>query len=125
MKNITVILLIFVVSILSCENNQTSKKTSETITVEKKSETPKEKRLQFLFYANGGLIGYFDDGTIVGCPRCELTDEVVEILKDREPHSKFKIIDNVLISEQGDTIPIDSMRNNEWAIVNYKENDRQ
>ncbi|MBK8586838.1 MAG: hypothetical protein IPN88_15995 [Bacteroidetes bacterium] len=33
------------------------------------------KLLKYLFYSNGGLRGYFDDGTITGCPKCDLTQE--------------------------------------------------
>jgi len=76
--------------------------------------------LQFLYFANGGLIGYFDDGTIVGCPRCDLMDKNIEAIKTREPHLKFKMENGFLISEQGDSISINSMRNNKWAIVNYE-----
>ncbi len=120
MKNIKYILLILIVSNLSCKNNQTSKNTEGAIDTKKKIEIQQNRQLQFLFFANGGLIGYFDDGTISSCPRCDLTDESIASLKNKKPYSKFKIVDKVLISEQGDTIPINSMKNNEWAIVNYK-----
>ncbi|MCH5597486.1 hypothetical protein [Niabella ginsengisoli] len=26
------------------------------------------RRLSYFFYSNGGLVGYFNDGTVVGCP---------------------------------------------------------
>ena len=103
-----VVLLMFLVLIFSCKNKKNSKKVVEVIPFEEEIETKKNRQLQSLYFANGGLIGYFDDGTIVGCPRCDLLDENIDLMKSREPHSRFKIIDKVLISEQGDSIPINS-----------------
>ncbi|WP_067139002.1 hypothetical protein [Oceanivirga salmonicida] len=103
MKKIKVLILIMIVSILGY------------------SKFEKNRQLQFLYFSNGGLIGYFDDGTITGCPKCDLTNESINSLKNRKPHSKFKIVENELISEQGGSIPINSMKSNEWAIVNYRK----
>lgn len=82
-------------------------------------ETQK-RNLQFLFYANGGLIGYFDDGTITGCPRCDLITENITALYNKEPHSKFKVENGFLISELSDSILINSMTKREWAIIEYE-----
>lgn len=38
----------------------------------------KERKLRYLFYANGGVLGYFDDGTVVPCARCEFTNGHLE-----------------------------------------------
>lgn len=120
MKIIKVVIFIFFISIFSCKNKKESKKDENKIPIEKKIEIKENRQLQFLYFSNGGLIGYFDDGTIVGCPRCDLMNDNIEAIKTREPHSKFKIENGILISEQGDSVSINSMRNNEWAIVNYK-----
>ncbi|MBQ4912830.1 hypothetical protein J8L85_00175 [Maribacter sp. MMG018] len=125
MRIIKVVLLILLILTLSCKDNKNSKKVEEKKTIEEKIEIKESRQLQFLYFANGGLIGYFDDGTIVGCPRCDLIDENIELIKSRKPHSRFKVIDKILISEQGDSVPINSMKNNEWAIINYKSTLRE
>lgn len=79
-----------------------------------------ERNLRFLFFANGGLIGYFSDGTIAGCPRCDLIKENITALHNKEPHSKFKVENGFLISESNDSILINSMTNREWAIIEYE-----
>lgn len=32
---------------------------------------PQKRRLSYLFFSNGGLVGYLNDGTVVGCPICD------------------------------------------------------
>lgn len=133
-------LLIFLILLISCSDNKTTKEepkhniendmikslnqnlNDNKVNISNQIEVDENKKLQFLFYSNGGLIGYYDDGTIVGCPRCDLMDENIKAMKSKKPHSRFKIIDDFLISEQGDTISIKSMKDNEWAIVNYTNN---
>lgn len=89
---------------------------TDTIT----TKTIQERNLRFLFFANGGLIGYFNDGTITGCPRCDLTSENITALYNKEPHSKFKVEKGYLISELNDSIFINSMTKREWAIIEYE-----
>jgi hypothetical protein len=120
MRILKITILLLSVLFSSCFNNKDSNKNNIENQENKNIETKENKKLQFLYFSNGGLIGYFDDGTIVGCPRCDLMAENIEAIKTREPHSKFKLENGILISEQGDSISINSMRNNEWAIVNYK-----
>ncbi|MFV0305941.1 MAG: hypothetical protein ACK5IC_10730 [Moheibacter sp.] len=84
------------------------------------NQETQERNLRFLFYANGGLIGYFNDGTITGCPRCDLMTENITVLYNKEPYSNFKVENGFLISELNDSILIHSMTKREWAIIEYE-----
>lgn len=100
-------------------NDNISKNNQEdTIGINKKMT--QERNLRFLFYANGGLIGYFNDGTISGCTSCDLNKDNITSLYTKDPHAQFKVEKGFLISELNDTILIDSMTINEWAIIEYE-----
>lgn len=84
------------------------------------NKATQERNLRFLFYANGGLVGYFNDGTITGCPRCDLITENITALYHKAPHSKFKVENGFLISASNDSTLINSMTKREWAIIEYE-----
>ena len=120
MKTFKITIFLLFLIFKSCFNNEVKKESIETTFIKEEIVIGKDRQLQFLYFTNGGLIGYFDDGTIVGCPRCDLMEKNINTLKNKDPHSEFIIEKDVLITLQGDTIPIKSMKSNEWAIVNYK-----
>jgi len=83
-----------------------------------------EKKLRYLFYSNGGLVGYFSDGSIVGCPRCDLLKENVENLFGGEILRSYTIVkDGSLLMSNGDR-QIPTAKNNNigegWALIDYK-----
>lgn len=88
-----------------------------------KGETKRERKLRYLFYSNGGLIGYFDDGTIAGCPRCDLLKENIQHLYSAKPYSRYTIEGTYLLVNGKDREYPDSDKNDSgegWAMVDYK-----
>ncbi len=52
--------------------------------------TTEKRKLQYLYHSNSGLIGYFSDGTVSGCPRCDLSSENMSYLLSAKPHSSYR-----------------------------------
>lgn len=92
-------------------------------TIDKVSFKKNEKRLRYLFFANGGLIGYFDDGTIVGCPRCDLMDENINEMYSMKSIRKYEVrADGSLLVDKRE-IEYPRKQNeegiSEWAMIDY------
>jgi len=88
-----------------------------------KQKQTSNRRLKHLFFANGGLRGYFDDGTIRGCPRCDLIELNINSMKrDREVFQTFKEKNNIMTTSDGEVVNFNTVNKerNEWALVNYK-----
>lgn len=83
-----------------------------------------EKKLRYLYFANGGLTAFFNDNSVVGCPSCDLLKENIEGLFFKTPYSNYQVNENgdLFILENNMTI---SPTNDEnfnlygWAIINY------
>jgi len=72
------------------------------------------RELRHLFFSNGGLIAYYNDGTTVACERCELNKNNLEMMfkiKPVENYSNDEILNE--IKENG---------KEGWAVVDYKWN---
>lgn len=82
-----------------------------------------EKRLRYLFAANGGLVGYFSDGSVVGCPRCDLSKENVDSLSKTKPHATYTAKKDYLLVGGKEKIEIyaDGEVSPDWAILDYKK----
>lgn len=80
-----------------------------------------ERKLQYLFDTNGGLIGFYSDGTTASCPRCDLIKENIETMSKQEPQGKYKITPYYIITngEQLDFY-IDGKIARDWAMINYR-----
>lgn len=85
-----------------------------------------KRRLKYLYFANGGLIGFFDDGTVSACAKCDLSKVNIEGLKKVDPHTTFKELDNCLITGQSKFCPmgVDTLnmghQGQGWAIIDYE-----
>lgn len=55
----------------------------------KKKVNSNERRLRHLYTANGGLRGYFSDGTTVGCPRCDFCKSNIEAMFNAKPDGTY------------------------------------
>lgn len=79
------------------------------------------RKIRYLFMANGGIIAYFDDGTVVGCPRCELD---VEALYNLKPHSTYIVEEDgiLLVGGQRREIPFIARKGEwqDWIMIDYK-----
>lgn len=82
-----------------------------------------EKKLRYLFAANGGLVGYFSDSSVVGCPRCDLSKENVDSLSKTKPHATYTAKKDYLLVGGKEKIEIyaDGEVSPDWAILNYKK----
>jgi hypothetical protein len=82
------------------------------------SNTSQSKKLRYLFYANGGLLGYFDDGSITACGRCDLSKESIKALYLEKPFKTYTVENGfLLIDGKGKEYP-DTAEN--WAMIDYK-----
>lgn len=86
------------------------------------SESSTNKKLRYLFYANGGLRGYFDDGSITGCPKCDLIKDNVKSLYTAEPFETYTVEDGfLLIDGKEREYPNNNTDNgDEWAMIDYE-----
>lgn len=76
------------------------------------------RKLRYLFYANGGLRGYFDDGTITACPRCDLLKDNVNDLYSEKPFETYTVEDGfLLIDGEAKEYPDTAQ---DWAMIDYK-----
>lgn len=80
------------------------------------------KKLMYLLSSNAGLIGYFDDGTFVGCPHCDLIAENVKTLYKLETLGNYKVLkDGSLLLNNSDIVkPGSDDEFDLWAVINYK-----
>lgn len=89
------------------------------------TNTKKEsvKKLRYLFFSNGGLVGYFDDGTVAGCPRCDLIKENVESLKKSKPFGTYTVEKNYLLVNGNERVELyeNGKPTRDLAIIDYKQ----
>jgi hypothetical protein len=71
-----------------------------------------KRKLAYLYVANGGLIGYFNDGTVVGCPTCDLCRNNISSLY------KMKVIKHWNLHKPDHFTSYH--QDNGWVLVNYK-----
>ena len=77
------------------------------------------RKLRFVSFSNGGIIGYFNDGTISACARCDLTKENIEKLRSENVLRTYKYQNHKIIIEESDTIDIKN-NNENWAMLDYQ-----
>jgi hypothetical protein len=85
-------------------------------------ENKKTRKLRYLYFANGGLVGYFDDGTISGCPRCDFASQNVKALYTIKPHMKYTIEKGYLLVDgsQREYPKGNPSVGEGWAMIDYK-----
>ncbi len=79
---------------------------------ENEQEAEAEKELRYLFFGNGGLVGYFSDGTKAGCPRCDFCKSNIEELFAQESMGAYTNEEVVNEINEGGT--------EGWALIDYK-----
>jgi len=100
---------------LSIREKELDKKENSSI----KEEKENKRKLQYLFSANGGLIGYFNDGSIVGCPRCDLIRENVKNLYKQKSNGSFTVNNDGTLNVKGSG-KVDPKSEDGWVMINYK-----
>jgi ferredoxin len=88
---------------------------------QKKASVSNKKELRYLYYANGGVVVYFDDGTIVGCPRCDFCRTTILAMFNDKPHSTYAVQGDgsLLINNSAREFPNHS-KDPGWALIAYK-----
>lgn len=82
-----------------------------------------KKELRYLFFANGGIRGYFDDGTIVGCPRCDFCKSNIEAMFNEKPIGTYIVEEDGTLVIDGSEKENPEYRNSDydgWALIDYK-----
>lgn len=85
-----------------------------------KQNTQENKRkLQYLFSSNGGLVGYFNDGSIAGCQRCDLIRENVKGLYRQKTNGSYTANSDgsLNLKSEGRVIP---KLEDGWVMIDYK-----
>ena len=83
----------------------------------------RRKELRYLFFANGGFNAYFDDGTVVGCPRCDFMRSNIWQMWKRKPEARYKVLPDgsLLINGQYREHPVyEPGAADGWALIDYK-----
>lgn len=85
--------------------------------VTKNTEQSKNRKLRFLYYSKLGLRAYYNDGSVIDCPRCELTQENVLSIQN---NTKEKGVLTYVIENDGNLL-VDGWKH-EYPVVNKDEN---
>jgi hypothetical protein len=72
----------------------------------------KKKELAYLYTANGGMVGYFSDGSVVGCPRCDFCRSNILAMFKEKPMRKWDL------KKPDDFVSYEE--DNGWVLINYK-----
>lgn len=73
-----------------------------------------KKELVYLYTSNGGMVGYFSDGSVVGCPRCDFCKSNVLAMFKEKPMGSWDLVK-----------PDDFVSYEEdygWVLIDYKWN---
>jgi len=106
---------------LSFKEQQSLSTSQQPQIQEQKSKRSRE--LRYLFFANGGIVGYFDDGTITGCPRCDFCKSNILGMFNKEPHGTYIVQTDgsLLINGTDKEVPTYSNADVDgWALIDYK-----
>lgn len=97
--------------------------TFEQKAVQSAASPKRSKELRYLFFANGGIIGYFDDGTVAGCPRCDFCRSNIIPMFDKAPHATYTVEadGSLLIDGKDRETPVFNAADGDgWALIDYK-----
>ena len=82
----------------------------------KQVEIKGERKLRYVFASNGGIIGYFSDGSVAGCQRCDYKEENMDALMTAPTHATYTVGKQGLIVD-GENISFDMEG---WKMIDYK-----
>ena len=100
----------------SVEEDTKSNYDARTQQLEIKSEI-NGRKLRYLFHSNGGLIGYFADGNVVTCARCDFSKSEVESLFSETPSRKYSVLSDGTLIDDGVAEKPDP--NSGWAMIDF------
>ena len=59
--------------------------------------TQEEPELKYLFWSNGGTIGFYSDMVVRGCARCDPDEENVKRINYGDPYATYSVADDGLM----------------------------
>lgn len=101
---------------ISLKEKSLNKKTKETKQQVEQITKKTKKELVYLYTANGGMIGYFSDGSIVACPRCDFCKSNIMAMFKVKPTGSWNLVKpDDFVSHEED---------NGWVLIDYKWNEK-
>jgi hypothetical protein len=89
------------------------------------SNAQNERKVRYLYYSNGGFVAYFNDGTSIGCPRCDYQFMDPNDLKADENSSTYIVEADGSLLVDGKTLIVPKNNADDigegWAIIDYVE----
>lgn len=137
MKTNMLLPVLVALALMSCGGQQTGNplvQTASADTLNLKADTPDIslvqadsashtpfRKLRYMYASHGGLLAFFDDGTVSACSPCEMIKENVSTLYETKPHARYKKQNNSL-SLNGDRMDFYKGRElkPEWVLFEYK-----
>lgn len=113
-------------SVDAVQKTDTSSISNNTVLTNNNSENSNttlknERKLKYLFASNGGLLGFYDDGTVATCPRCDLIKENIDALNSKEVNAKYESKNGyLLMNNERMDIYTNGEISKDWAMVDYK-----
>ncbi len=75
-------------------------------------EIKQNRKLVYLYVSNGGMVGYFNDGSVIACPQCDFTRSNLLSMSQKRPFRKWNL------KKPDDFISFEE--DNGWVLINYK-----
>lgn len=74
--------------------------------------------LRYLYSSNGGLMGFYDDGKVRNCPKCDPIATNIAKMQTEQPFSSWYATDKALIWNNSDEVPLydDEGISPEWRV---------
>lgn len=90
--------------------------TNQTVT------TNSGRKLKHLFVANGGTVGFFDDGTFASCARCDTDGSVIDMLNEYGEWGTYEEFSTYLLTDGN--IKWELFENGrimqDWKLINFE-----
>lgn len=103
-------------------NNELKIISSDTASNNKADNKPGERNLRYLFFSKAGLRGFYSDGTIGLCPKCDFTLSNVDGLKDMGVFGKYTVEKDgsLLLNGHDKETPVYTGNlGADWALIDY------
>lgn len=114
-----------VILILACNTGFAGYCCAQETTKENSISYSPDRKLKYLYAAEGHLMGFFDDGTVSQCEQCEFCPETVDALKTTPPALLYEIEGDVMTVYENkdamDALGIPMEDNEHWIIINFKQ----
>lgn len=88
-------------------------------------ERKHSKELRFLYASNAGIVGYFDNGTVVVCPKCDFCRSNILTMFNENPSGIYEINnDGSLQVNHSEREYPNYNEDKGWVLINYKWNEK-